>query len=138
MAQGIRKARRGARYALGAIRLFNGTAALLAPETLGRRVGVDPTANPAAVYVLRLFGVRTVYVGGELLLSRGEHLRDALRAAPAIHVSDTLAAIAAGRAGQLPAGSARTATIISSVNVLLALLAATEPDPSRRRLGRLR
>jgi hypothetical protein len=124
----VSKARTGARYLLAAIRLFNGTAALAAPATLGRRLGVDPDANPAAVYVLRLFGIRTVYVGGELLLARGQHQRDARRAAPAIHLSDALSAFAAGRAGQLPKRSARTATIISAVNFLLAVLIATEPD----------
>lgn len=124
----MKKARTGARYLLAVIRLFNGTAALAAPATLGRRLGVDPDANPAAVYVLRLFGVRTVYVGAELLLARGEHLRDARLAAPAIHLSDTLSAIAAGASGQLPKKSARTATIISGVNVLLALLVASGPD----------
>ena len=133
----LSKARTAARYLLGAIRLFNGTAALAAPATLGRRVGVDPDANPAAVYVLRLFGVRTVYVGAELILARGDHLRDALRTAPAVHLSDTLAAVAAGAAGQLPRKSARTATIISGANLLLALLIATGPAPaSRRRWGR--
>jgi hypothetical protein len=126
----IAVARTGARYVLAAVRLFNGTAALVAPRTLGRRLGVDPDQSPAAVYALRLFGVRTVYVGAELLLKRGDHLRDALRVAPAIHVSDTLSAVAAGAAGQLPKRSARTATIISGVNVLLALLASSEPDPT--------
>jgi hypothetical protein len=78
-----------------------------------------------------------VYVGAELILARGDHLRDALRAAPAVHLSDTLSAVAAGAAGQLPKKSARTATIISGVNFLLALLIATGPQPaSRRRWGR--
>lgn len=129
----IGRARTGARYALAAVRLFNGTAALLAPRTLGKRLGVDPDHSPAAVYALRLFGVRTVYVGAELLLKRGDHLRDALRVAPAIHLSDTLAAVAAGATGQLPEKSARTATVISGVNVVLALLASSEPDPAGRR-----
>jgi hypothetical protein len=130
-------ARTAARYLLGGIRLFNGAAALFAPAPLGRRLGVDPDANPAAVYVLRLFGVRTVYIGAELILARGDHLRDALRTAPAVHLSDTLSAVAAGAAGQLPKKSARTATIISGVNFALAVLIATGPAPgSRRRWAR--
>src|SRR3712207_8768580 len=34
-----------ARYALAAIRLFNGGAALFTPEKLARRLGADPEAN---------------------------------------------------------------------------------------------
>ena len=124
----ISRARTGARYALAAVRLFNGTAALAAPRQLGKRLGVDVEANPAAVYVLRLFGVRTIYVGAELALAGGPHLRDALRAAPAIHASDALAAAAAGAAGQLPKRSAYLGTAISSLNFLLAILAASGPE----------
>src|SRR3712207_7487934 len=46
------------RIALAGIRLFNGTAALLAPAWLTRRLGVDPDTNPAVIYVFRLFGIR--------------------------------------------------------------------------------
>ena len=49
-----------ARIALAGIRLFNGIAALFVPATLARRLGVDPETNRAALYVLRLFGVRTI------------------------------------------------------------------------------
>ena len=125
----------GARYALAAVRLFNGTAALFLPRQLGTRLGVDVETNPAAVYVLRLFGVRTIYVGAELALARGPHLRDALRAAPAIHASDAVAAASAGAAGQLPKRSAWLGTAISSVNFVLAVIAASDPQArSRRRL----
>ena len=122
-----------ARYALAAVRGVNGTASLLAPRLLARRTGVDPDANPAALYVLRLFGVRTVYLALELVLARGDHLRDALRVAPAIHASDALSAYAAGRSGQLAPKPARMGTIISTVNFVLALLAAgTAKDVARR------
>jgi divalent metal cation (Fe/Co/Zn/Cd) transporter len=112
-----------ARVLLGSIRLVNGTAALLAPAAVGRRIGVDPEENPAAIYVMRLFGVRTILLG-TALLRRDQDVRDeAVRIAHVVHVSDTLAAIAAGVTGQLPRKAARTAAIISGANVLLALLA---------------
>ena len=120
-----------ARYVLGAVRLFNGAATLFATRPFGKRLGVDPDTSPAAVYALRLFGIRTIYVGGELLFARGDHLRHALTVAPVIHVSDTVSAILAGKGGQLPKKAARTAAIISSVNVLLSLLAWI--PPKRRR-----
>lgn len=123
-----------ARYVLGAVRLFNGAATLFATRPFGKRLGVDPDASPAAVYALRLFGVRTIYIGAELLFARGDHLRDAVAIAPAIHVSDTVAAALAGAGGQLPKKSARTAVAISSVNVVLSLLAWSAPKRRDRRL----
>lgn len=123
-----------ARYALGAVRLFNGAATLFATRPFGKRLGVDPDTSPAAVYALRLFGIRTIYVGAELLFARGDHLRDAVTVAPAIHVSDTVSAVLAGVGGQLPKKSARTAAVISGVNVLLSLL-AWGPPKRRRRLS---
>jgi hypothetical protein len=112
-----------ARLALATIRLFNGVAALFVPATLARQLGVDPAANPAALYALRLFGVRTVLIGAQLLL-RDEGLRaHSLRVAPAIHALDASAALIAGERGQLPRRAATTAAIISTVNTVLAIVA---------------
>ncbi|MEA2412232.1 MAG: hypothetical protein QOC77_2793 [Thermoleophilaceae bacterium] len=108
---------------LGLIRTVNGTAALLAPDAMARQAGVDPAANPAAPYVLRLFGVRTVLIGVELLRSSGEERRRALNRGVLIHASDTTSAALAGAAGQLPPSAARKAVAISTVNTLLALIA---------------
>jgi hypothetical protein len=82
-----------ARITLAGIRLFNGVAALFVQATLGRRLGVDPDANPAALYALRLFGVRTVLIGAELLLRDGGLRAHSLRVAPAIHALDATAAL---------------------------------------------
>jgi hypothetical protein len=68
-----------ARYTLAAIRLLNGGVALFAPEKLTRRLGADPQANGAVIYALRMFGVRTVVIGTELLVLRGEALDRSLR-----------------------------------------------------------
>ena len=112
-----------ARLALATIRLFNGVAALFVPATLARQLGVDPAANPAALYALRLFGVRTVLIGAQLLL-RDEGLRaHSLHVAPAIHALDASAALIAGERGQLPRRAATTAAIISTVNTVLAIVA---------------
>jgi Animal haem peroxidase len=59
-----------ARYTLAAIRLFNGGAALSAPEQLARRLGDDPQTDGAVIYVLRMFGIRTLVIGTELLVLR--------------------------------------------------------------------
>ena len=112
-----------ARVTLAGIRLFNGVAALFVPATLARRLGVDPEANPAAIYVLRLFGFRTILIGAQLLL-RNEGLRaHSLRVAPVIHAVDAAAALIAGERGYLPLRAATTAALISTVNTGLAVVA---------------
>jgi hypothetical protein len=112
-----------ARLALAGIRLTNGTAALLAPAAFGRRLGVDPDAHPPALYVMRLFGVRTILIGADLLRRDPGARARALRVAPLVHASDTAAAVLAGRSGHLPSRAARAATAISALNLALALLA---------------
>ena len=112
-----------ARPTLAGIRLFNGVAALFVPATLARRLGVDPESNPAALYALRLFGVRTVLIGAQLLLRDGGVRAHSLRVAPAVHALDATAALIAGERGQLPRRAATTAAIISTVNTVLAIIA---------------
>jgi hypothetical protein len=111
------------RIALASIRLFNGIAALFVPATLARRLAVDPETNRAALYVLRLFGVRTILIGAQLLL-RNEGLRaHSLRVAPVIHAVDAASALIAGERGYLPLRAATTAALISTVNTGLAVVA---------------
>jgi hypothetical protein len=114
---------RAAQYTLGAIRLIVGSVALGAPEKLVKTYGADPASNGAAVYALRLFGVRTIYIGLQLLLGEGAALDDALRAAIPIHACDTISAVIAGATGQLPRRAALTGTALSSINTVLATVA---------------
>ena len=136
MEQRTRAVVTGARYALAAIRLVNGAAALFAPRFLSQRLGVDPGQSTGSIYALRLFGVRTIYIAAELALGRGDHLRDAMRIAPVIHASDVLSAASSGKVGDLPPKSSRMATIISTVNLVLAVIialgAAREPSATSR------
>src|SRR2546428_790069 len=110
-----------ARITLGLIRLANGTAALLAPGAMARLFGVDPEASPAMLYVLRLFGIRTVILGGQLLVLQGERLEEALRLGVLIHAADATAALTAGLRGRLPRRAALVGTAISTANTALAL-----------------
>jgi hypothetical protein len=112
-----------ARITLAGIRMFNGVAALFVPATLARRLGIDPEANPAALYALRLFGVRTVLIGAQLLLRDGGLRAHSLRVAPVVHALDATAALIAGDRGQLPRRAATTAALISTVNTVLAIVA---------------
>jgi hypothetical protein len=117
---------------LGGIRLFNGAAALLVPGSVARRLGVDPDANPAPFYPLRMFGVRTVVIGAELLLPLKQEDRvRAMRIGILIHASDTLAAGLGGIRGQLPRRTAALLTGISALNTTLAVIGSSAPRAER-------
>jgi hypothetical protein len=111
-----------ARVALAGIRIFNGTAGLLAPGLLARRLEVEGAAAPLA-YPFRMFGIRTILIGADLLARDPAVRRHAVRAAVVVHVSDTVSAFVAGASGALPRRAARVTTAISALNVVLALLA---------------
>jgi hypothetical protein len=141
-----------ARIALAAIRLVNGAVALLAPEVMLRRFEAGREANPGAgpdpgrvaVYPLRMFGIRTVVLGIQLLASGsgrrrgslsqngsvrpGGSLRQQGRAGIVIHAADAASAITAGLRRQLPARVAAVAAAISVTNTALAWILATGGD----------
>jgi hypothetical protein len=110
-----------ARRALGAIRLFNGSMALIAPEAMLRRLGTDPVKDPSGIYPLRMFGVRTVLIAADLLLNSPDEARAAARRGVVIHASDALAAAAAGLRGDLPRKVAVLTTALSTLNTALAI-----------------
>jgi hypothetical protein len=111
-----------ARVLLASIRLLNGGLALLAPGFLARQIGVDAEANPGVAYVFRMFGIRTVLIGAELLVQTGERRSEAVHRAVLIHASDTLAAFLATQSSHFPSKS-RTIVWISALNTLLAIVA---------------
>ncbi len=113
-----------ARFTLGGVRVLGGTAGLLAPAMIIGRFGdEDPAHNPAAIYGLRLFGVRTVLIGADLFRLEGRALERALRAAPLIHASDLATVLTLWRNGQVSSGQARPLAVLSGTNTVLAVLA---------------
>jgi uncharacterized protein YjeT (DUF2065 family) len=116
----VRDSRDWPRVALATVRIVNGSLGFFMPYLLARRAEQSTQANPAAVYAFRLFGVRTVLIGADLLAA-GETRRHALRAALLIHASDTAAALIAALRNELPRRSAVTLAVISAVNTTLAL-----------------
>jgi hypothetical protein len=115
---------KAARYTLGGIRIVNGALGLLAPAVIQRRLGDGaPASNPAAIYGLRLFGIRTVVIGADLLQAPGPALDRALRAAPLIHAGDTATVLALKQGKQLSPGMARPLAVISAANTVLAVVA---------------
>ena len=111
-----------ARVALAGIRIFNGAAGLFAPRLLASRLGVEESAEPMG-YPFRMFGIRTILIGADLLARNEAVRRHATRAALIVHASDTASAIATGIKGGVPRRSAAGATVISALNLGLALLA---------------
>ena len=117
-----------ARIALAAIRLVNGTMALLTPKMMLRRLGADPAANQVAIYPLRMFGVRTVVLGVDLLA--GGSMQQKGRVGVVIHATDAASVITAGLRRQLPARVALVAAGISLTNTALAAIIAA-PERTR-------
>jgi hypothetical protein len=126
-------ARDHARIALAAIRLVNGTMALLTPEMMLRRLGADPAANKVAVYPLRMFGIRTVVLGVDLLAGGSRQHQG--RVGVVIHATDAASAITAGLRRQLPARVALVAAGISLTNTALAAIIA-RPEQTREPVAR--
>lgn len=112
-----------ARYALSAIRILNGLLALVAPSLIIRRFGEDPDKDAAAIYGLRLFGVRTVLIGADLITQHGQPLQHTINQAVIIHASDTVTAATLGTSGRLRPQMAVPITLISALNTALAVAA---------------
>jgi hypothetical protein len=112
-----------ARVALAGIRIVNGAGGLLMPRQLARRLDVEEAAGPMG-YPFRMFGIRTILIGLDLLSDDRAVRRHALRAAVVVHVTDTVSAIVTGVTGGLPRRPAVTTTAISATNAVLALLAS--------------
>jgi hypothetical protein len=112
-----------ARILLAGIRIFNGAAALLAPKRLARRVRPDPEPSPAAIYAFRMFGVRTVKIGADLLSGDAAVREHAARAALSIHASDTMTAATLLLRGLVTKRAGIMLTAISGLNTFLAFKA---------------
>jgi hypothetical protein len=122
-----------ARFALGSVRLLAGSVGLFAPAMIIGRFGDEqPGRNPAAIYGLRLFGVRTVLIGADLFRLKGRELDHALRVAPVIHASDMATVLALWKNKQLAPERARPLALLSGANTLFAVAALVG---SRRRTG---
>src|SRR6266849_1324334 len=119
----IDRLREPARILLACVRLLMGLLGLLAPGIPARQIGVDPNANPGILYVFRMFGIRTVLIGAELLIQTGDRRAEALRRAILIHASDTLAAFLATLSGNFPKRG-RLIIYISATNTALAVIAS--------------
>jgi hypothetical protein len=108
-----------------------GAMALARPDLLTRRLDGDAAESPAAIYAFRMFGVRTMVIGAQLLMRDGAVRRAAVASAPLIHASDTATAAALTLHGKVPGRTGAPLVAVSAVNTALAVLAARDvADPS--------
>jgi hypothetical protein len=111
------------RVALALVRLVNGFLGLLLPGVLIGRIDSADPSSPAAVYAFRLFGVRTLLLGRDLLVRDASVRAKAVQEAPLIHASDTATATLLTLSGRVSLRSGAPLIAVSGTNTLLALLA---------------
>jgi hypothetical protein len=111
-----------ARWALAVIRVVNGAIALVAPWVIVKRFGEIPGESAAAIYGLRLFGVRTVLIGADLVTQRGPSLVHVTRQAVVIHATDTMTVAGLVLFGRLRPRTAIPLALISATNTVLATI----------------
>jgi hypothetical protein len=121
-----------ARRALAAIRVINGGLALIAPGVIIGRFGEQPAGSGAAVYGLRMFGIRTVLLGVDLATLSGDPLRRALRQAVLIHATDTATVVLLGVTGRAKPRTAIPLALISLTNTTLAITACLAERAERK------
>ena len=107
---------------LAGIRLANGILGLLAPRLLLRRLGVDPGRDESAIYPFRLFGIRNIVLGVDLLTTRDAEFRRAAATSVIVHATDLASVVSGGLRGSIPPVPARLVTILSGINTALALV----------------
>ena len=117
------KGSEAARVSLGLVLLTFGSLALALPRLLVRRIEGPGANSPAAVYAFRMFGIRTVLIGRQLLTRDEAERRSAIEQAPLIHATDTLTATLLTVGGELPRRTGASLIGVSACNTALALAA---------------
>jgi hypothetical protein len=112
-----------------------GAASLFLPRFTARLLQMDPDANPAASFLMRLFGVRDIFLGVAPLLVSGAGRSRILGAASGIDLTDATAAVIAGLTRQIPprasivaAVAALTGACLSAATVGRGPLGRREPS----------
>lgn len=118
---------RHARNALVGIRTCVGIGSLMAPRKLAPLFGVDVEQHEVAIYPLRLFGARELFMTAPFVLGASEEVAAlALKGGIAVDAADAVAAAAAGKTGALDARSAVMAGAVALAAVGLGIYACSE------------
>ena len=113
-----------ARTALVSLRLGLAAATWLAPRTTLRVFGIDPVLNPAAPFLLRLFGTRDAWLAVEVLAA--DDPDPILRSHVAVDVADAGAALMASGGRQMPRRAAFAAALVAGTAAVLGYLASED------------
>jgi hypothetical protein len=95
-----------------------GVGAVLAPRALGRLFGVEPADNPVAPYLMRLFGIREIFMAWDLYLTADDELERTVARSIPVDAADALASTLAGVAGYLPRRAAAMSTATAIVGTV--------------------
>jgi hypothetical protein len=106
-----------------------GTGAFLAPGLTGRLFGLNPAANPQAPFISRLFASRDVALAAGLAMSSDSDRARWLQAGIACDVADAVAAILAGRSGQLSKFSSALITLTGLSGAASGVMALLSKQP---------
>jgi len=120
--------RRSPLHLLAVIRMVNGATALVAPQVYTSRMGAT-SADGATKYAFRLFGIRALVSGWELLAPESQR-RWLPELTVLVHASDVVSAYAAGRQGEVSRDFSRMTVALSGLNTALAVAGLVQ---SRRR-----
>ncbi len=115
---------------LAAIRIVNGVLALVMPALFARQMQA-PTAEAAAQYPFRLFGVRAVVNGLELIQPTLAQ-RWLPEVTVVVHASDLAAAALATGRGDVSRSFGRRTMALSGLNTVLAVIGWTSARRVRR------
>jgi hypothetical protein len=113
-----------------------GAASLIFPRFTARLLQMDPDANPASSFLMRLFGVRDIFLGVSPLLVSGQGRSRILAAAAGVDLTDATAAVIGGLTRQIPprasvvaAAAALAGACLSAATVGRGPLGRREPGP---------
>lgn len=87
-----------------------GVGAVVAPRAFGRLFGVDPADNPVAPYLMRLFGIRELFMAWDLHRTSDDELERTVTGTIPVDGGDAIASALAGAAGYMPRRAALLST----------------------------
>ena len=107
-----------------------GVGAVVAPRAMGRLFGVDAAANPVTPYLMRLFGIRELYMAWDLYCTDEDELERTVTSMIPVDGADAVASALAGIVGYLPRQAALmgTATALLGTAHGIALRAASRQE----------